>query len=217
MQKQFSKIEFLIIIVKNNYFKYAIFSFFISINIYSQTANILSKDSLKEKTLITLRQVFWDNLPKATKWTNDYEDLYSDAEQVKLDSIISKFESETTCEIAIVTIDTIKTSENKFEDLSLHIAKTWGVGKQNIDNGILIAISKGYRKIRIQNGNGIEKIIQARMSVPERTAFKEAYDAIREQAITNADAEAIKEFHLQFSRNKDGGSQVEEANEKNNG
>jgi len=53
----------------------------------------------------------------------------------------------------------MKTSKDKFEDLSLHIAKTWGVGKKYKDNGILIAISKGYRQIRIQNGNGIEKII----------------------------------------------------------
>lgn len=31
--------------------------------------------------------------------------------------------------------------------------------KKHKDNGVLIAISKGYRQIRIQNGNGIEKII----------------------------------------------------------
>ena len=31
--------------------------------------------------------------------------------------------------------------------------------KSRKKNGILIGISKGYRKIRIQNENGIEKII----------------------------------------------------------
>lgn len=41
----------------------------------------------------------------------------------------------------------------------MHIAQTWKIGKAEKDNGILIGISKGYRRIRIQNGNGIEKII----------------------------------------------------------
>jgi uncharacterized protein len=76
-----------------------------------------------------------------------------------LNQIITDFEKETTVEIAIVTIDTFKVSKDKFEDLSLHIARTWGVGKKEKSNGILIAISKGYRQIRIQNGDGIALIL----------------------------------------------------------
>lgn len=134
--------------------------FLISINVCGQQIdNIIARDTLKEKSLAMFRQVFWDNLPKPIHWANDYEDLYSDVEQINLNKIISKFEQETTIEIAIVTIDTTKTTKDKFDDLSQHIAKTWGVGKKYKDNGVLIAISKGYRQIRIQNGNGIEKII----------------------------------------------------------
>lgn len=137
-----------------------ILSFFISLNVCGQqTNNVIAQDSIKEKSLAMFRQIFWDNLPKPINRTNDYEDLYSDEEQNNLNEIISKFELETTIEIALVTIDTTKTTKDKFEDLSLHIAKTWGIGKKDKDNGVLIAISKGYRKIRIQNGNGIEKII----------------------------------------------------------
>lgn len=137
-----------------------ILSLFTSMNVCGQqTTNSISKDTLKEKSLTMFRQLFWNNLPKPTNWTNDYEDLYTNVEQIKLDSIITKFELETTIEIAIVTINTTKISGEKFEELSLHIAQTWGVGKKDKDKGILIAISKGYRKIKIQNGNGIEKII----------------------------------------------------------
>ena len=116
-------------------------------------------DSLKAKSNERLRKVFWDNLPKPYNWTNDYENLFSGDEEAKLNQIITDFEKETTVEIAIVTIDTVKVSQEKFEDLSLHIARTWGVGKKEKSNGILIAISKGYRQIRIQNGDGIAIII----------------------------------------------------------
>lgn len=116
-------------------------------------------DSLKAKSVEVYRQTFWDNLPKPLNWTNDYENIFSDDEETKLNQIIADFEKETTVEIAIVTIDTFKVSKEKFEDLTLHIARTWGVGKNEKLNGILIAISKGYRQIRIQNGDGITLVL----------------------------------------------------------
>lgn len=136
-----------------------LFFLFLVINLKAQNTENVEKDSLKIKSIELYREIYWNNLPKPVSWTNDYEDLFSEVEQAKLDSIISKFEKETSIEIAIVTIDTLQTSKEKFEDLTLHIAQTWKIGKVEKDNGILIGISKGYRTIRIQNGYGIEKII----------------------------------------------------------
>lgn len=76
-----------------------------------------------------------------------------------MDSIIDKFEKETTNEIAIVTIDSSWTTKESFDSLTLAIARNWGVGKKDKNNGILIGISTGLRKIRIQNGYGIEAIL----------------------------------------------------------
>lgn len=136
-----------------------LFFLFLVYNLNAQNTEIVENDNLRKKTIEQFREVYWNNLPKPISWTNDYENLFSDVEQTKLDSIISKFEKETSIEISIVTIDTIKTSNEKFEDLTLHIAKSWKIGKVEKENGILIAISKGYRKIRIQNGNSITRII----------------------------------------------------------
>ncbi len=76
-----------------------------------------------------------------------------------MNDLITKFEKETSAEIAIVTLDSLRATSANFDDLSLRIAKKWGIGKAGKDNGIVIAISKHYRKIRVQNGNGIEKLI----------------------------------------------------------
>ncbi len=62
-------------------------------------------------------------------------------------------------EISIVTLDTFCVSKEKFEDLALHIANTWGIGKKEKNNGILICIIPGYRMIRIENGYGIENYL----------------------------------------------------------
>ena len=132
---------------------------FFAFSMKAQTSDTLKLESKNSVSLEYYRQVFWDNLPKPHNWTNDYENLFSKEEETKLNQIISDFEKETTVEIAIVTIDTFKVSKEKFEDLSLHIARTWGFGKKETSNGILIAISKGYRQIRIQNGDGITPIL----------------------------------------------------------
>jgi len=136
-----------------------IFFIFVAMNLNAQNEIIEKKDSLKEKTLEFHRENFWKNIPKPTNWTTDFENLYTDIEQTKLDSVIANFEKKTKNEIAIVTIDSLKTSKEEFDDFSLNLANKWGVGKYDKDNGILIAISKCYRRIRILNGYGIEKII----------------------------------------------------------
>ena len=132
---------------------------FLAFSMKAQNGDTLKIESKKSISLELYRQVFWDNLPKPLNWTNDYENIFSDDEEAKLNQIIADYEKETTVEIAIVTIDTFKVSKEKFEDLTLHIARTWGVGKKEKSNGILIAISKGYRQIRIQNGDGITLVL----------------------------------------------------------
>ena len=93
---------------------------------------------------------------KALGWINDYEHIFSDDQISELGSIISEFEKETTNEIAIITIESSWTTKESFDSLTLAIANNWGVGKKDKNNGILIGISTGLRKIRINNGFGIE-------------------------------------------------------------
>jgi len=110
-------------------------------------------------TLQAYRQLFWDSLPQPSSWTNDYEDLYTDAQQNKLDSIIAAFKKETGIELCIVTLDTNYVADENFDELALHIANVWGVGEKDKNDGVTICISKGYRRMRICNGFGIEKVM----------------------------------------------------------
>jgi len=116
-------------------------------------------DTSHARQLQEYRQHFRDSPPKATGWTTDMERLFTDAQKLHLDSLIRDYEKKTTVEIAIVTLDTNATSTDKFDDLALHISNTWGVGKKDKNNGVTICISKGYRRMRICNGYGIEKIL----------------------------------------------------------
>jgi len=102
---------------------------------------------------------YWSNLPQPIGWVNDFDHLYTEAQKKTLDSLIANYEQKTSVEISLVTIPVTATDKERFLDLTLHIGNTWGIGKKNKNNGILIGISKEYRIIRIQNGLGIEKQI----------------------------------------------------------
>ena len=92
-------------------------------------------------------------------WVNDFENVFDEDQKKTLTNLISNFEKETSIEICIITIDTTMTNDKNFNDYVLEIGRKWGVGKSEKNNGIVIGFSKAYRKIRISNGYGIEKLI----------------------------------------------------------
>lgn len=101
----------------------------------------------------------WDKIPPPKGVVTDYEHLFTDKEILALTELITKFEKETTIEIALVTINPELTPKERFEEFTRYIADKWGVGKKDKNNGILIGISKGYHRIRIQNGDGVKTLL----------------------------------------------------------
>lgn len=128
-------------------------------NIYGQTIKPVNQDSTLQQQISTYRLTFWDSLPKQNGRINDYEGLYEKEEELALDSLIRIFKSETGIEIVILTLDTINSDKDNFDQLTLRIANHWAVGEKGKYNGILIGISRGHRKIRINNGAGIVELI----------------------------------------------------------
>lgn len=94
--------------------------------------------------------------PEPIGYVNDFENILTDLEEEELTAIIKEHEAQTTNQIVIVTLSSIKPYHN-LDDYSLDLANYWAVGQKEKDNGILIALGKGLRKIRIHNGFGIEK------------------------------------------------------------
>lgn len=94
--------------------------------------------------------------PKPVGFINDFENILSEREEQELTELIKEHESRTTDQIAIVSLTSVEPYEN-IDDYSFDLANYWGVGQKDKNNGILIALGKDLRKIRIQNGIGIEK------------------------------------------------------------
>jgi len=97
--------------------------------------------------------------PQPVGYVNDFEQLFSDAETKQLNSLIRDFEARITIQIAIATLYDFHCDKDNFDDYTLQLSNTWGIGQKGKDNGILIAISKQFRQMRIQTGRDIENIL----------------------------------------------------------
>lgn len=72
-------------------------------------------------------------------------------------------DNETLLEFAVVTIPSKNLATATISDYSLELAKRWGIGKKELNNGILIALCREKRVIQIQIGYGIETIWYPKM------------------------------------------------------
>ncbi|MBF0595853.1 TPM domain-containing protein [Faecalibacter rhinopitheci] len=97
---------------------------FLSINLYPQEIENSNIDSLK-----IFQDLYWLKPINHYGWVTDYEKFYSKKEIKNLNTLITKFEKQTSNEIAIITLDSLRVTEENFDALSLRVANEWGIGK----------------------------------------------------------------------------------------
>jgi uncharacterized protein len=87
----------------------------------------------------------------------DNAHLLTDEQQSKLIEEILELETNIGSQLAVLTI--VSLEGEKIEDYSLRIANTWGLGRKEHDDGVLITVALHDRQARIEVGYGLEKII----------------------------------------------------------
>lgn len=142
----------------------AIITFLFTLNFVDTTAqiraNLIEINSRPTQVEIeAYRNSIWEKLPNPEGWTNDYEGIFTNLEEETLSRLITKLESRTGIEIAVVTVDSIMVRLDKFDEFGDHLLNAWGVGKKEKENGIVICISSQYKKISISRGVGTDKFL----------------------------------------------------------
>jgi len=75
----------------------------------------------------------------------------------QIEQLCDTIEKNTTAEIAVLTIDSLE--GEALEEYSLEVARNWGIGKKEKDNGLLLLISYKDKKYRFETGYGLEGIL----------------------------------------------------------
>jgi len=95
-----------------------------------------------------------DEIPVAKQLVTDQSGVLQAEQLQQLERKLEAYNDSTSTQIAIVLQET--TNGRDPYDYAMDLAKNWGIGQKDKNNGVLIFVATGDRKIRILTGRGIE-------------------------------------------------------------
>jgi uncharacterized protein len=97
------------------------------------------------------------NLPSPTSYVSDFAQIFSSQFKADLNQRLAKLETDTTNQIAVVTVDSLE--DMAIEDYAVRLFEKWQIGQKSKDNGLLLLIAPKERQMRIEVGYGLEPVI----------------------------------------------------------
>ncbi len=98
-------------------------------------------------------------VPKAPAnfFVADFADVISPADELVLQQRAENLYHACGAQVVVVTLESLE--GEALEDISLRIARDWGIGDKNKDNGLLLLFSESEERVRIEVGSGLEGAI----------------------------------------------------------
>lgn len=99
---------------------------------------------------------FATDLPKPTKnfFVNDFANVISNADEEKMQQQGEALFKECGAQVVVVTVKSLNGED--LENYSLNLARSWRIGSDKNDDGILLLLAVDERKVRIEVGYGLE-------------------------------------------------------------
>lgn len=99
---------------------------------------------------------FATDLPKPTKnfFVNDFANVISNADEEKMQQQGEALFKECGAQVVVVTVKSLNGED--LESYSLNLARSWRIGSDKNDDGILLLLAVDERKVRIEVGYGLE-------------------------------------------------------------
>lgn len=96
-------------------------------------------------------------LPEPQGRVNDFAKVLDERTRGALQEIIDDTERQIGAEIAVVTVESLE--GRTVEDYAQRLFRTWGIGKKEADNGVLVLVCPSERVMRIEVGYGLEGVL----------------------------------------------------------
>ena len=92
--------------------------------------------------------------PKDNFFVNDFADVISAADEQKMQAQGEALYKKCGAQVVVATVKTLDGSD--IESYSLEMARSWKIGSDENDDGILLLLAVEERKVRIEVGYGLE-------------------------------------------------------------
>lgn len=117
--------------------------------------------------------VDWKSL-KPQGYLSDFAGVVDPASKAHLDAYAADLERATGAQIAFVTLPTL--AGEPVDDVARTIARAWGVGQKNQDNGVLLLLAIRDRRSRLEVGTALQSVLPA---AEDRRILTEMRPALR--------------------------------------
>ena len=92
--------------------------------------------------------------PKSSTLVTDYTNTLSESDKQQLENKLVAYNDSTSTQVAIVIIKSV--GDYDINDYGQKLGRAWGIGTKGKNNGLLILVALGDRKVAIQTGYGAE-------------------------------------------------------------
>lgn len=96
-------------------------------------------------------------IPPSGKWVTDLGDMMSTSEEQRLATKLASYSDTTSTQIIVVTLQSLDGVPPG--EYAVELGRSWRVGQEGQDNGVVILASKNDRKLFIATGYGLEGAI----------------------------------------------------------
>lgn len=94
---------------------------------------------------------------KPSTLVNDYTQTLSATQIQRLEQKLVAFDDSTSNQIAVVIVKSV--GDYDINEYTLELGRKWGVGGKDKNNGVILLIALGDRKMSIQTGYGLEGVL----------------------------------------------------------
>jgi uncharacterized protein len=131
---------------------------FLTLNLLSCKGSAQETETKKVKAEIEFSEMEKSHFPEPIGIINDYGQNFTESQRTELTKILYDYDIETTRQIVVVTIDSIK-PYNNIQKYATDLGNYWGVGTAEKNNGLTIVVCNPCRQIGIATGLGTELIL----------------------------------------------------------
>ncbi len=95
--------------------------------------------------------------PAASGFVNDFAGVVNPEAKTRLEEKLVNLEKTKSIEFAVVTVKSLEGTT--VEDYAVRLVETWGIGKKNENNGLLLLVAPTEHKVKFEVGYGLEPIL----------------------------------------------------------
>lgn len=96
-------------------------------------------------------------IPALTGRVVDKAELLDAATERRLTAQLAALERSTRDQLVVVTLPSLEGEE--IEAVGMALGKGWGIGRKDLNNGVLIIVAPAERRVRIEVGIGLEGLL----------------------------------------------------------